>query len=298
MKKSLLALFALLLFTCTAAAQHFTVQTGTFAMGAPRNGEDIFLPGPVPFWTAGLGAPFNIEVDAFTYGLKPLTDIEDQTQFDPIFDFSVDRSSLGLSGTAVDAMVLSGQPPQTSIFRSINFSGTNGLMFNGVTDFGLDFFPRTRQGTDGYDRRTEQQNSIPERIYFSVRQGDLGRHGSDIMVSSMFQGFVVGRAPFASANRIGLQAGDEIDALEVVDQGAKGTFDRGDLIFFSLARNSTSLNQFGLSPADIFVAQIGPAGNVNISIVAFASQLGLRTTDELNALSISRLLNNPVFGGN
>jgi hypothetical protein len=93
-------------------------------------------------------------------------------------------------------------------------------------------------------------------------------------------------ALYASYGMLGLQQGDDIDALIVFDLNENHIFDIPDVVLFSLDRYSPSLTSIpGTSQycpaADVFIAHPGMAPQV----FAPASEFGLGTlTDNINAL--------------
>ncbi len=93
---------------------------------------------------------------------------------------------------------------------------------------------------------------------------------------------------YASFAQLGLQAADDIDALMVFDREADGVFNHADLVLFSLAPGSPTLNDgLGiLSPAPAaHVLGVTPGGAPTVFIAA--EQLGLGTPgDNVDALEL------------
>ncbi|MBU0617759.1 MAG: hypothetical protein KKI02_08580 [Planctomycetes bacterium] len=89
-----------------------------------------------------------------------------------------------------------------------------------------------------------------------------------------------GEALYVSPFELGLQGGDDIDAMIVIDVLDDGYFTHGvDQIIFSLAPGSPSLDgSFG--PGDLFTS----SGNGIFAPYCYADQLGLAPTDNLNLL--------------
>lgn len=97
-----------------------------------------------------------------------------------------------------------------------------------------------------------------------------------------------GPSLFAGFAALGLQQGDDINAMVVLDVDANGIFDGDDRVFYSLAPDSPSLELFpeasatGAS-ADVF--SVSPSGAR--TLVAPAAALGLgAVTDNIDALDI------------
>jgi hypothetical protein len=82
---------------------------------------------------------------------------------------------------------------------------------------------------------------------------------------------------YASAQVLGLQPGDDIDGMCISDAAAGPSYDPDfDTILFSLTPDSPTLDNLGASGADVL--RPGPSVRFN------AGQLGLRVTDDLNAM--------------
>lgn len=98
---------------------------------------------------------------------------------------------------------------------------------------------------------------------------------------------------FASRDDLGLQAGDDVDAMVVFDRGIIGDFDGADQVLFSLTPDSPSLGTIvGASvsgaAADIFLAAPAQAP----SLFASAASLGLgHVDDDIDALDIQPCTN-------
>ncbi|MBC8249799.1 MAG: hypothetical protein H8E90_08990, partial [Anaerolineales bacterium] len=94
---------------------------------------------------------------------------------------------------------------------------------------------------------------------------------------------------FATPEQLGLQAGDDVDAIALVENGngyfdpASEAYPDGDRLVFSLAAGSPTLNDLGRSSAALFVPNKGTPGGH--PVVAFPALLsGLAFEDDLNAL--------------
>jgi len=268
-------------------AQTFSVELGTLdTVGGMPPGDDILIPGPLPVVTGG--SPLTIDIDAFTYGRSgvPGTD----------FYFSVDVASTGISGAgAVDFEVASGGSGEQNVdvFRTdlVLSPGFNAHVHdgNGAGPGGVIFplglgEPATTSfdGVDGYDTRSTPGPAI----YWSWGVAGIGPPPSaslaDILLSATATGFTGASTVFASETALGLTPGDNIDALEVFDNGTPGIYDPGDVILFSLSPFSPSLGAFSAGPADIL--GVGPGGLPTVVVPAVG--LGLLPNDNVTALSV------------
>lgn len=94
---------------------------------------------------------------------------------------------------------------------------------------------------------------------------------------------------FARGIDFGLNAGDDIDGLVVMDRNDNRVFDDGDLVFFSLSPNSPTLGAINASAADIFRATLG-----GFNLFIDHAQLGLLASDNLDAIHFDVLINGSV----
>ena|GEM_PF-3977157 len=121
-------------------------------------------------------------------------------------------------------------------------------------------------------------------VFFSLDSASPTAGSEDILVS--VAGPPPGYAVYATAAAIGLQAGDDIDALVLYDTDAAGGPPDGimtagqDMALFSLAAGSPSL--VGFSPGDVLVTSFGGSFSLGVSHLT----LGLLGSDELDALDI------------
>ncbi|OGO51099.1 MAG: hypothetical protein A2148_07000 [Chloroflexi bacterium RBG_16_68_14] len=225
------------------------------------------------------------DLDALSYG----------ADFGPgpsLLAFSVAAGSAGLPGTAVAGQAAcSPAQPQADEFSTL-LNSTNALVFDGdglnggcptAAALGLIEQPTS----DDLDALVDQSPSfvdtdgdgVPDRpVFFSLAASSpsltgLGRSAADIL--STVEG---GQATlYASASALGLQAGDDLDALCVKDQGPGSTFSPGeDTVYFSLAPGSPTLASLGASAADV----LGPGPQVLFE----AAALGLQDSDDLDAM--------------
>ena len=224
------------------------------------------------------------DVDALSYG-KDFGLSEDP------LTFSVAPGSAGGASSAVAVQAgCSPAQPEADLF-STTLDGSNTLLFDGdgislgcdtATAVGLvespdsdDIDALESQSTTAIDIEGDGQPDEP--IFFSLASGSpslsISRDAADILWT------VGGLQPgvFAFGDALGLQPGDDIDALCIADDG-DAFYEPGiDRVAFSLAPGSPTLADVGASPADV----LGPAGEV----FASAAALGLALSDDLNAMA-------------
>lgn len=290
-------------------------------------GDDLLSPsalGAPTLELSGSGFPnnfFPVDVDAMSFGLSGTPSSLTST-----VTFSVSGGAQGALGSAVFAEAgpqTNFRPFETAsdIYHTnlATQAGTNILLYDGNGQgpgsppglFGpLNIFegpnrPTPPQpylanlvdrGVDGLD----MQSQMGPRVYFSVDQLSVVHvpypvdSEANIYVEDTLPGYTTLQTPnspdiFASANQLGLQSIDNIDALEIFDTGTIGAFDGNDIVLFSLDPGSPSLFDsnspyFNLSPGDIFM--VTPNGNP--TVFAFGSlHLGLNPFDDINAISLA-----------
>ncbi|MCH8850480.1 MAG: hypothetical protein IIC89_06620, partial [Chloroflexi bacterium] len=225
--------------------------------------------------------------------LDALSDGSDFGLGDDPIAFSVGPGSVGLPGTDVAAQAAcTPAEPQADEFTT-PLDGTNASVFDGdglgancptTHSFGLTEVPTS----DDLDALTDQSvatmdsngDGAPDSaLFFSLAAGsptlaERGRDPADVLWTS--GGFQPGL--YASASTLGLQPGDDIDALCLSDVGAASPAYNPelDVILFSLAPGSPTLAALSASAADV----LGP-GPV---VVNSAAELGLQASDDLNAM--------------
>ena len=205
--------------------------------------------------------------------------------------FSVATGSAGAPGSAVrgEANCDPAEPQADAFSTSLN--GSNVLLFDGdgqfgecptATAFGLLEVPDS-EDLDALDRHAatfvdfEGDGEPDEAVFFSLAVGSsklvsLSRSSADILWT------VGGIQPgvFAAAGVLGLQTGDDIDALCLADNGNAFYEPGTDTLTFSLASGSPTLATLGASPADVLIP--GP------QVLVAAAELGLQADDDLNAM--------------
>ncbi len=283
----------LFLLPAFAAAQLYTIDQLSPVPALP---DDLGLapPGITPPYIPGVG----LEVDGISRGHNP-DELLDQRIRN--LEFSVDRPSLGLPGTAVN-MEASLQPPQAAgdIFQSSSYNalrvpGGNLLLhdFDGVTltpqlSFPLDSLnPEVVAGAPVVDTDGWENDFVAEGLplffsYDAASVANLGFSGADVFWNNLVPGYDL-PVPlvYGFANQFGLSAADELDALVVFDTDMVWGSAPTDRILFSLDRNSPTLLAMGWSPADVLLAMPGAP----VSLFATGDSLGLNSQeDNLNAL--------------
>ena len=129
---------------------------------------------------------------------------------------------------------------------------------------------------------TSRSSTAVQEVYFSLSSNSpsLGANsGADIFYNAGPSGEGP-ESTYASHDQLGLVVDDDIDGLIVLDANTQGTFEAGDKVLFSLAAGSPSLATISGSTADVFVVDHGDA----VSVFAYAADLGLAPSDELDAL--------------
>jgi len=163
-------------------------------------------------------------------------------------------------------------PPGTPLD---NVNGLAELKSFGGGGGPIELFFTLRNGSDSLNT-LPGANGMLDRGADIFYDNDIGNSGNEQL--------------FASASDIGLNAGDDIDALIVMDRNDDRMFDAGDLIFFSLTPNSPTLAAINASAADIFRATLGGGFNLFID----HSELGLLFSDNIDAIHFDTLINNSV----
>lgn len=252
--------------------------------------DDVLKPGPAVF-TQGvkLGLQDNFfagvfdNLNALSYGQDPIQN--------PLY-FSVDEVAIGQPGTDVNLEAFPGiEEAAGDVFKS-QLPLINNSLFIDEQALGL------TPGFFGDDLDALELDSRPKPFtYFSIdflsATNDFGAADlqNDILVSDGNDAFDV----YAFHQQIGLQVGDDIDALvliDILDGDLDPVADPGiDFALFSLDQFSPSTFTFTgldygacvsgrLSPADVCITDF----NGGFGLWASALDLGLRPDDNLDAL--------------
>ncbi len=225
------------------------------------------------------------DVDALSYGA------DTQSDEDPVA-FSVAPGSLGVAASGVAAQAACSPPePQADEFTSAR-NGTNSIVLDGDGQgsgcpggFGLGLTERpTSDNLDALDGHpplfvdTDTDGLLDNPIYFSLAPGSPslvpgGFSPADIL-------WTIGFSPglYASAVQLGLQPGDDVDGLCLIDVGTEqARYDPAvDKILFSLKAGSPTLAALHASAADV----LAPGASIRYH----AAELGLRAGDDLDAM--------------
>jgi hypothetical protein len=97
---------------------------------------------------------------------------------------------------------------------------------------------------------------------------------------------------FATAEQLGLTQEDDIDGLAVYDLNDNGRYDDRDQVMFSLTRDSPSLLQLEVSPADILTITFGT--QTPSPFLRF-NEVGLLFTDDIDSFGIIPLIDNSAI---
>jgi len=217
--------------------------------------------------------------------------------------FSVGPGGQGLPGSAVEGQyncppASPGLAPEADgdIFSS-GLNGSNALLFDGNGPIGACTvgFPlglveaATRRddldaiGSMGVELVDPDGDGIPdEPVYFSLAASSasletLGAGPGDILVT---QGGGSAQL-YASAEQLGLGAGDDLDAFCLREDG-NGIYSAADLVYYSIApRLAGPAGNVG--PSDILAPGMPPR------VIGTSGELGLRVSDDLDALECQML---------
>ena len=202
---------------------------------------------------ASIGLDVNDELNGLSAGDDPIAWMVH-------LYFSVSPGSQGVSGTCVNDRY---NPP---------YEDQEGWLYEsqevtcGVWNNDNECYDNVTPGDDldGYDFCTL---GTGDRIYFTIASG--GSIADDIIWTAII-GTPASLTQYASAAQLGLQAGDDLDAISVYDEN--GVYDPGDLVLFSLTSGSPSAS----SGAVIY--------SPGLVVVANPSDIGLLNGDNVNAL--------------
>jgi hypothetical protein len=249
----------------------FNLDIASASLGASLTARDILLPGPVLFKSGtSLGLQPGDSMGDFSFGTDPITT--------PLF-FTVDRVAVGEAGSAVaklsapaggggaNGYVFESQPPanSNSVFRSAAQLRLNGGLF-GDDIHGLNL----------------QKERLQDNTFFTLEMGSPtlaagGLSAADIFINDTSH-------VFATYSQMGLQAGDQISGLVLLDKGRHGQLDPGiDTALFTIGSFSPDATTMGgtLSPASVYETTF----NGSFFTSNFYFQLGLRRDDQINAIA-------------
>jgi len=272
----LIVAFALSVPLTAEANPMFSIDRASPAILGGVTPDDVLQPGPAVV-TEGTSLGLNDDffngsyddLDALSFG-KDLILVSQ-------LDFSVDRVAVGLDDTAVKAQALPGaEEAAGDIFRAL--FGDNEVKRDEET-LGLTpgFFG------DDLDALSIDGAADPY-TYFSVdfhsALNGFGQAGiaADILVSDG-NGLY---STYATRLMMGLQAGDDLDALALLEDGELDEVaDEGeDKALFSLSSFSPTVIGGGISPGDVLITDF----KGSFTVWKNAAAIGLRDDDELDAL--------------
>jgi len=181
-------------------------------------------------------------------------------------ELELDEKALGLQAAAIDGAKLG--PPEDNL-DALEIADA------GDPEWGVDL------DTDGLPD--------PERcVFFSIdKTSPTASGGTPVPLSACIlvtKGPVRSFSVYASPDTMGLDPGDDLDALALSDVETLGVLDPGfDEALFSLAPGSPTLSASGRSPADVFYTKFDGTH----SLYASADELGLLACCNIDALDIS-----------
>lgn len=262
-----------------AQAPDFSLDAASQSLGAPLTADDVMATGPVVATAGtalglldgtGVNGPLD-DLDALSYGQDPIGP--------PIF-FSVDRVSFGIDESPVQFQANMGEA-SGDVFRSLPPTGGKNALFIDEGTLGLVAGTSPPEPRD--DLNALELDTAPSPFfYFSISKASGsavsgGVSPADILFSDGSGAFGV----YADAiQQVGLQAGDDIDALVLMDVGLDGVADGGvDRALFSLSPLSPSLGATG-TPADIFITDFEGA----FILFLAPADIGLTENDNIDAL--------------
>lgn len=215
--------------------------------------------------------------------------------------FSVRPGAVGLAGTDLAREATCSPAEVAGDEYGVPTPGTNRQVFdeNGTpctTNTGFPFGLLIGDDVDALDAQSPFTIQPGQPIYFSLAPGSpslttLGVTPAHILKTASGTTPVV----FATPAQLGLQDGDDIDAIELIENG-NGTFDPatasnpGDILIFSLRAGSPSLGALGFRPGDLLVPNKQQPGGPPMRAFPARSS-GLTVTDDLDALKSS----DPMF---
>lgn len=230
------------------------------------------------------------DLDALSYGDDVFTGTSNR------INFSVGPGAQGLPGTAVrtQANCPSPEPEPDEFSSALDDSNTLVMDGNGPVGTCTSAFPfgfvESATERDNLDALHDKDptsvdpnlDGIPSSpVYFSLASGSPSLTSLGASAASILR-TVNGATPtvYASPAALGLQTGDDIDALCLAESG-DGVFNSNDdQIYFSLAPGSPSLAALGAGPGDL----LQPGSPASVVEGGTAGDLGLASGDNLDAI--------------
>jgi hypothetical protein len=276
----------ILLGTCSiAGAQEFVIDKESPQYPGARSSADVTgSPGGWKVYTATtLGLAAAHQMDAFSYGHDPLRSGSLQPL---VLFYSVSRASSGEIGSVIR-------------FESTGNGAAGDKFAIAVTDKG-ESIGRARLVSDavkhGLSPLPNQSNiaglgiDYPYKggLYLSVdpeAAAILGVDPADILYQADVRS-PAALTPYAKLYELGLQAGDDIDALAIWAPGGSGVLAPDDIVYVSLAPGSPSLASFGTTAGGII--QVHPTPRAE---VFSPKSLELLETDDLDGMATYQAAN-------
>ncbi len=273
------------------AGLSFSVATGG-PSGFAGAGILTIDPLTVPFSPSSLGLGGGDDIDALSYGVDRIRDLIIANR--PVdFRFSVDDRSIGERSPESEVYrqgAARGHEAHGDEFRvlpPVPPGGTNELVLDETFHIGLrvcdDIDALTAQDPSFID---QDGNGIPDLpVYFSLAidspwlRSSFPHPGGPATIFASRQGYPP--TVYATAADLGLQEGDNLNAM-CLDEDGDGIWEPDyDLLVFSLDRGSRTLQLNSWTAADLLV--VG-GGLRSVMKYAGCSALGLAFEDNLNAL--------------
>jgi len=299
--------------TIGGGSNHRVEQLPTFsvAAGGPTSIQagELHDPGNPPIaglTLAGLGLLAGDDIDAVSYGLDSFGMLESY-ESQPIIAFSVDPLAVGSPNSGVNRESLNGEAEGDEFISYYNGSNIEAVdeqswvLQEGAPGDDLDAI--TNEATSYAD--LPPADMVPDRpVFFSLAPSSPTLTSLGVDEAALLVSLGGATTVFAEREALGLQAGDDVDALCLMKSAlpspllrvgsgssptgpARGAA-RFDSALFSLAPGSPTLGTIGAGPGDILFTDFS-ASRPNLSgtppaVYAPASQIGLLAADNLNAL--------------
>lgn len=277
----------LMLTVGVSIAQNFSIDgTSPEYSGTYSTADIVYSDGSsVSYTAADLGLSSSAEIDGFSFGVDVL--VPTTGGFIRLY-YSVDRSTVGLSGSIIESEASSdgAAGDKFSVVYTTTSSSAPELTSD-ATDHGLTPLPTVPYSdVDGLSLPDlDGDSSFP--VFFSVdapTAASLTAGGFTVGIDDIILQPTAGTSPgalsiWATDGTLGLVAGDDIDALAVLDEGTAGTYDSGDIVYFSLTAASPSAATLGSASIIMVTPGSSPV------VFKTPAELGLLTSDDLNAIT-------------
>jgi hypothetical protein len=273
---------------------------------------------------AGLGLVATDDIDAVSYGLDIIDSPDELDGGAMSIAFSVDKDAVGQPNTGVnrEATKAGGHEAEGDEFVA-TFNGSNLEL---VDEQAVTLAPGNVDGDDldaltneptGY-ADLDQDLDADRPVFFSLAPGSAtlaGFPANENSAATIFYSLNGVVDVYAAPAAIGLEVGDDLDALCLMKSGlpssvkvrsgpappgipAAGGASQFDVALFSLAKGSPTLTTLGGAPGDLFVTNFSSAHTpAPPALFATAAQIGLLDNDELNAVKcLMSVAIIPIYG--